>query len=131
VIEYAGTAAPRRGGTRGLGIALVCSGIAVLPWLLVPAGTLPATVRVSNWSTAWRGLDVLEALGPVTAGFLLLRRNPRRCLTAALLVVDVRVDVTTSVWGTEPVTAVVMALGAELALATLCAVLAVRPLPRE
>ncbi|WP_456302942.1 hypothetical protein [Streptomyces mirabilis] len=60
-----------------------------------------------------------------------LRRDPRRCLTAtataALLVVDVWFDVTTP--GPEPATAVVMAVCAELPMAALCTVLAVRALP--
>lgn len=118
---------------RRLGALLVGCGIAVLPWILVLAACLPTTVRVSNWSMAWIGLDALEALGLVTTGWLLLRRDPRRCLTAAatavLLLVDVWVDVTTSAWGTELLTAVTLALGAELPLAAVCAVLAVRSLP--
>lgn len=129
-----GPAGPASRGARGLGVALVCCGVAVLPWLLVLAGSLPGTTRVSHWDTVWIGLDVLEALGLVTTGCLVLRRDPRRCLpaaaTAALLVVDVWVDVTTSASGTELVTAVAMAAVVELPLAALCTVLAVRSFPR-
>ncbi|WP_323138670.1 hypothetical protein [Streptomyces mirabilis] len=62
----------------------------------------------------------------------MLRRDPRRCLTAtataALLVVDAWFDVTTSRPGPGLATAVAMAVGAELAMAALCTVLAVRAL---
>ncbi|MET7685435.1 hypothetical protein [Streptomyces sp. NPDC005423] len=122
-------------GSRRLGTLLVCCGLAVLPWILALAAFLPSTVRVSNWSTAWVGLDALEALGLVTSGCLLLRRDARGSLTAAataaLLLVDVWVDVTTSAGGWERVEAVAMGLGAELPLAAVCAVLAVRSLPRR
>jgi hypothetical protein len=106
----------------------------MLPWLVALAKTLPTTTRVQHWSTAWVGLDTLEALGLATTGRLLLRRDPRYALTAtataALLVTDAWFDVTTSAAGTELTTAVVMALGIELPMATLCTVLAVRSLQR-
>jgi hypothetical protein len=139
VIEFPGAASPRepvsqrRGGTGCLGVALVCCGIAMLPWLLVLANSLPAADLVPHWSTAWVGLDALEALGLATTGLLLLRRDPRRCLTATatavLLIVDFWFDVTTSTPGAELATAIAMGLGVELPMATLCTALAVRSLP--
>ncbi|QIY68669.1 hypothetical protein HEP84_04765 [Streptomyces sp. RLB1-33] len=124
----------RGGEPRCLSLALVGCGVAMLPWLVVLAKTLPDTMRVRHWSTAWVGLDALEALGLATTGRLLLRRDPRCALTAtataALLVTDAWFDVTTSAAGTEFTTAVVMALCAELPMATLCTLLAVRSLPR-
>jgi hypothetical protein len=90
---------------------------------------------VPNWPALWGGLDAFEALGLVATGFLLLRRDPRRCLTAsataALLVVDAWFDTLTSLPGTEFATAITLALGVELPLATICVVLAVRCLPRH
>ncbi|MFF7601898.1 hypothetical protein [Streptomyces mirabilis] len=63
----------------------------------------------------------------------MLRRDPWRCLTttatAELLVVDAWFDVTTSQPGPVLATAVVMAVCAELPMAALCTVLAVRALP--
>lgn len=97
---------------RCLVLALMCCGVALVVWL-------------------WAGLGALEALGLAATGVLLLRRDPRRCLTAAataaLMVVDAWFDVLTSLPGTELATALAMALGAELPLATLCVVLAVLP----
>lgn len=118
---------------RWLGGALIGCGAAMVPWLVVLADTLPATARVPHWSTAWVGLDALEALGLASTGLMVLRRDPRRCLpaaaTAALLVVDAWFDVTTSRPGPELATAITMALCAELPMAALCTVLAVRALP--
>lgn len=125
---------PRR--TRRLGLALVCCGAATVVWLLGLARSLPATAYVQHWSAMWVGLDALEALGLTATGVLLLRRDAWSCLTAAataaLLVVDAWFDILTSLAaGTELAMALAMALGAELPLATLCVVVAVRSLPRQ
>ncbi|GAA4482935.1 hypothetical protein GCM10023191_003740 [Actinoallomurus oryzae] len=123
-----------RGRARWVGLGLIGSGLALIPWLFVLAVGLPASTTAAHWSTAWVGLDGLEALGLITTGVLLNRRDPRRCLaatvTATLLTVDAWFDVTTAAPGADRATAVAMAAGLELPLAILCAVLAVRTLPR-
>ncbi|WP_367320536.1 hypothetical protein [Streptomyces sp. HUAS ZL42] len=117
-------------GAHRLGLALACCAGVLVPWLLVLATYLPSTVQVRHWSAMWVGLDALEALGLAVTGVLLLRRDPRRCLTAAataaLLVVDAWFDVLTSPPGSEVATALALALarGAELPPATLCVVVA-------
>ncbi|MCW2869942.1 hypothetical protein [Actinacidiphila oryziradicis] len=103
--------APRaRRPPRRVGYALIACGLALLP------------------------LDALEALCLITTGLLTLRRDPRHALvataTAMLLVVDAWFDTTTAAQGSDLVTALAMAVGAELPLAALCTVLAVRALPR-
>ncbi len=114
---------------------LVGLGLALLPWLVVLATTLPSATTVSHWSLAWVGLDCLEAVGLISTGVLLRRGDPRRCLTAmatsVLLVCDAWFDVTTSAPGAEVASAVAMALLVELPLALFCARLAVRALPRR
>jgi hypothetical protein len=119
---------PEPNGTRPLAVVLLCAGVAMLPWLLVLANSLPATE-----SATWIGLDVLEALGLAATGLLMLRRDPRGCLTATatavLLVADAWFDVTTAAPGTELATAAAMALGVELPMAILCAVQAIRSWP--
>ncbi|MCW8378686.1 hypothetical protein [Streptomyces justiciae] len=108
--------------------------MALVLWLLVLAASLPTAAEVQNWSAMWVGLDALEALGLAATGVLLLRGDPHRCLTAAataaLLIVDAWIDVLTSLPGSELAPALAMALGAELPLATLCVVIAVRSIPR-
>ena len=113
---------------------LVGLGLALLPWLVVLATTLPSTTTVPHWSLAWVGLDCLEAAGLISTGVLLRRGDPRRCLTAVatsvLLVCDAWFDITTSAPGADVASAVAMALLVELPLALFCARLALRALPR-
>jgi hypothetical protein len=138
MIEFPGApAAPREARPPSwpgwLGRALIGGGIALLPWLVVLATSLPATTRVSHWSTAWVGLDAFEALGLVATGWLLRRGDLGCCLaaaaTAVLLVVDAWFDMTTAAPGSGLATATAMAACAELPMAALCAVLAIRSLP--
>ncbi|MFF7948954.1 hypothetical protein [Streptomyces griseorubiginosus] len=117
-------------GMRRAGWLLVTCGLALLPWLYVLATGLPATATVTHWPVAWVGLDALEALGLIATGLLAARGDRRHALaaaaTATLLVVDAWFDTTTATPGSDLATAITMALGAELPLATLCARLALR-----
>lgn len=116
-------------------MALVGAGIGMAPWLFVLAAGLPSTTVASHWSTAWVGLDGAEALGLITTGTLLSLKDPRRCLaaaaTATLLVADAWFDVTTAAPGSDRETAAAMAACPEIPLSILCAVLALRALPRR
>lgn len=132
VLFLSRTAVLREQGTidrrRWPGMALIGCGLALLPWLLVLAATLPTAPSVPHWSAAWVGLDALEALGLTATGALLLRRDPRHPLTAAataaLLIVDAWFDIVTSARGAELAAAIAMAAVAELPMAALCVVLA-------
>jgi len=114
-----------------LGLGLTAAGAAMIPWMYVLAKQLPATATVSNWSTAWVGLDAALALGLLSTGVLYTRDDPRHSLTAAataaLLSMDAWFDVNTSAQGADKVTAIAMA-GVELPMAVLCAALAYRGL---
>jgi LPXTG-motif cell wall-anchored protein len=121
----------RRGPGRSvLGGALCACGAAMVPWLFVLARELPKTATAAHWSATWVGLDALEAIGLGTTGLLLRRRDPRAALaasvTATLLLVDAWFDVMTAATGAERATAAAMALGIELPLAALLAVVALR-----
>ncbi|NUS81364.1 MAG: hypothetical protein HOY75_01075 [Streptomyces sp.] len=109
------------------------SGVALVPWLVVLATTLPPTAQVGHWNVAWVGLDALEAVGLVATGLLRRRGDDRHRLTAAatsaLLVVDAWFDTVTAAPGTELAAALAMAVGAELPLAALCAALALKRAP--
>ena len=125
------------GADRHPGLAarlLIGLGLALLPWLVVLATTLPGTATADHWALAWTGLDCLEAAGLISTGVLLRRGDPRRCLTAAatavLLLCDAWFDTTTSAPGAQFGSAVAMAVLVELPLACCCVRLALRALPR-
>ncbi|MFJ6382536.1 hypothetical protein ACIQI7_21340 [Kitasatospora sp. NPDC092039] len=125
---------PDRLPGRRRGLVLAGCGVALLPWLVVLATSLPTTFRAAHWSAAWVGLDALEAVGLITTGLLAARGDRRpaaaAAATAALLTVDAWFDTMTAAGGSELRSALVMALSAELPLAAVCVRLAVRTLPR-
>lgn len=118
---------------RLLGLGLIVAGCCIILWIGVLAAQLPPLAEPSNWNDAWIGLDVLEAAGLLCTGLLLRRQDPRLCVAAAatamLLYTDAWFDVMTAVPG-ERLLSVVMALVAELPTGSLCAVLALRHIPR-
>jgi hypothetical protein len=122
------SATPHRVTGERIGLGLLVGAAAMVPWIYVLSGSLPDTTRVSGWSTAWVGLDVMELFGLLGTGLLLLRRDPRGSLvaavTAALLLVDAWFDVTTSSSGRALAIAIAMALLVELPLCALCALIA-------
>jgi hypothetical protein len=115
-----------------VGLGLLAAAAVMVPWLYLLSVSLPDTTRVSGWSRAWVGLDVMEGLALLGTGLLLLRRDPRvspvAAVTAALLLVDAWFDVTTSSSGRALAVALAMALLGELPLCALCAVIAARGL---
>lgn len=123
---------PRRAMT-WLGRGILLAGLGMLPWLFILARTLPPTAVAAHWSTAWVGLDGLEALGLVTTGLAFIRRYDWLCLpaaiTATLLVIDAWFDVTTSAPGSAATEAIAMAVFAELPTAALCFAIAVLNAP--
>ncbi|MFB4311834.1 hypothetical protein [Actinomadura sp. GTD37] len=121
----------RAADRRWIGWGLVGGAAALMPWMWVLATTMPSTATVSNWSTAWVGLDAMEAAALLGTGVLLLRRDPRYGLGAAaagaLLAADAWFDVATAAPGAGRASAIMLAAGLELPLAALCATLAARP----
>ncbi|MFB7336703.1 hypothetical protein ACFC00_34545 [Streptomyces adustus] len=101
------------------------AGLVLLPWLGYLAGTLPPAE-----AAVWVTLDALEAVMLLAAGSRLLRGDARHrgpaAAAAVLLLADACLDLATSAPGSELAVAVAMALAAELPLAALCLVLAVR-----
>jgi hypothetical protein len=123
-----------RCGRTWLGRALVTVGLGMIPWLVVLAVILPSSARAAHWPAAWIGLDTREGLGLLATGVLLLRRDDRCCLTAAvtaaLVLTDAWFDVTTATPGAALVMSVAMAACAEIPVSVLCAAVAIRTVPR-
>ncbi|HEX6523734.1 MAG TPA: hypothetical protein VF070_27600 [Streptosporangiaceae bacterium] len=110
-----------------LAAALTTGGAGLIPWLVL-ANCVPAIMRAWDWSAAWTGLDSVEALGLLSTGLLMLRKDARYRLTAAatavLLLTDAWLDVATSAPGPGRVLAIVMAACLELPVAVTSAALA-------
>ncbi|WP_328537500.1 hypothetical protein [Streptomyces sp. NBC_00344] len=128
----------RRGASpvvpRWVGPLFAGLGLAMIPWVVYLHTSLAATAHASHWAWTWTGLDALEALGLVSTGLLLRRWDARMSLTAmatsALLVVDAWFDTMTAAPGADLLSAIAMAVCAELPLAAACALVAWRGFPR-
>jgi hypothetical protein len=138
--QRSGQVTPARRGRRRdrlwwLAAALTAGGAGLVPWMVGLATWLPASTRAWNWSTAWTGLDALEALGLLGTGALLIRRDARYRLaatvTATLLLIDAWFDVTTAAPGSARMLAIAMAVFLELPTSAVCGVLAARGYPRK
>jgi hypothetical protein len=107
----------------------------MIPWLVLLAIQLPTSAQAAHWSTAWVGLDAMEAVGLLATGQLHIRRDDRRCLAAAitgtLILIDAWFDVTTALPGTGQLMSVALAVCIEIPVSMLCLALAVRTLPRH
>ncbi len=104
-------------------------GLFLLPWSVVLGLTLPASTFVPDWSLAWMGLDIAEAVAALLTALLLRRGSPRASLPAmagaGVLFADAWFDVCTSGGGLDRWLAVGEALGLELPLAAAAIWLAV------
>jgi hypothetical protein len=104
-------------------------GVFLLPWCAVLGATLPASAHVPNWSLAWVGLDLAEAVAALLTVTLLSRGSPRAAIPAAagaaLLLADAWFDLCTSPPGLDRLLAVGEAVLVELPLAAAAIWLAV------
>jgi hypothetical protein len=129
VIDAEAAGEPRlRHHRRGRLVALAV-GLFLLPWCVVLGMTLPAGTFVPNWSLAWVGLDLAEAVAALLTARLLRRGSPRASIPAmagaGLLFADAWFDVCTSAAGTARLLAVGEAVLVELPLAAAAIWLAV------
>lgn len=121
---------PRRALTRWMIPLYALLAVALLPWVVWLAWTLPARNVASHYRLAWVGFDLLLTGALARTAYLAWRRSPFvvnvASATAALLVVDAWFDVTTSPGGDDLLVSVVLAILVELPLALLSLVLAAR-----
>src|SRR5690349_17323670 len=106
-----------------------CDSAFLLPWCAELGATLPASAHVPNWSLAWVGLDLAEAVAALLTATLLTRGSPRAAIPAsagaALLLADAWFDLCTSSPGLDRLLAVAEAVLVELPLAAAAVWLAV------
>jgi hypothetical protein len=109
---------------RWAGPAFAVCALALLPWIVVIAMTLPSRELSPNYDIAWAGFDSLlfSALACTAGGTLRRSRylGMAASWSAALLVVDAWFDVMTAPSGANRLEAVLMAVLVELPLAGIC-----------
>lgn len=132
-----GVARPAVGRTRahrvlrvpGVTLVTLTSAVALVPWIVHLARSLPTSYVLTGWSSAWVGFDVVLTAVLATTGVLARRHDalwPSAAFaSAALLVADAWFDVTTSGTGGLLVPVLTAAL-LELPLAALLVHHAVR-----
>lgn len=98
--------------------------LALAPWIIVIALTLPSRQLSPNYDLAWAGFDLLLFAALAATAGSAMRRSPYLASTAswaaALLVTDAWFDVMTSPSGLARIEAIAMALLVELPLAATC-----------
>ena len=105
-------------------ILLAVVALALLPWTLWLATTLPTRHVADHWDVAWGGFDVILSISLLATAAALFRwhrfAQGAAMATGALLVADAWFDVTTSKPNDDLIFALVLAVLGELPLATLC-----------
>jgi len=105
-------------------------GLALIPWTLYLAATLPGRHEQHAYALTWAGFDVALAVLLAATGYGLLRGRlwvqGVAAAAAALLVCDAWFDVLGSDPGAERAGAIALALVAELPTAVLCIAIARR-----
>jgi hypothetical protein len=110
---------------RWLGPFAVCFMAGFLPWIVYLSLTIPARSHTSHYDIAWIGFDcamwVVIGMLAFCAFTGRAATGPFAAVAATMLVLDGWFDVTTSQSGGQFLTALILALCAELPLAIICA----------
>jgi hypothetical protein len=97
--------------------------VALIPWLVVLAATLPKHYVAGHWRLAWVGFDTALLVSLALTSYLAWRRRHAvivaAFIAASLLTCDAWFDVTTSLGRVDVAVAVATALLLELPLAIL------------
>jgi hypothetical protein len=121
---------PRRALARWIIPVYALLALALVPWVVWLAWSLPERTVSEHYRLGWVGFDVLLCGALARTAWLAWRRSPFvvnvASATAALLVVDAWFDVTTSPGGQDLVVSALTALCVELPLAVFSLVIAAR-----
>jgi hypothetical protein len=114
--------------SRRTALAYMVMGVALVPWTVFLALTLPRREIDTHYRGAWVGFDILLVVAIVFTAYYAFRMDDRVQLpamaTATLLVVDAWFDVMTAGGGRNTLEAVVMALFVEIPAALFSLLLA-------
>lgn len=125
-LTAAETAAAAPAVAAWVGFVYTAGGIALVPWTVYLAVTLPRTSHSAHYRLAWVGFDILLAFMLLRVGRIAARpRTSDRVELPAtsagtLLLVDAWFDTTTSADTGALIAALVLALVAELPMAAIC-----------
>jgi hypothetical protein len=121
---------PRRVVARWIIPVYAFLAVAIIPWIVWLAWTLPQRSVSSHYRLAWVGFDVLLCGALGRTAWLAWRRSPFvvnvAAATATLLIVDAWFDVTTSPGGQDLMVSALLAVLVELPLATFSLIIAGR-----
>lgn len=127
-----GAAGRRSFWSRRLWLAILAFGgcVAMIPWTVVLANSLPDRYVTLHWSTTWVGFDSLLMLSFAVTGLATWRHHRTRwaaaLVTATLLACDAWFDVSTASTVPDVIGSAVTAAAGELPLAALLIFLAHR-----
>jgi hypothetical protein len=114
---------------RAVVVLYAAAGTALLPWALYLLGSLKPHHETGRWDLAWSGFDTGLSLACLLTALAAYRRSwwvgPLAAATGTLLVADAWFDIVLESHD-EELTAVLMAVFAELPLAAVCLWLAFR-----
>ena len=114
--------------SRRAALAYMVMGVALVPWTVYLAITLPKREIDTHYRAAWVGFDILLVVAIVFTAYYAFRMDERVQLpamaTATLLVVDAWFDVSTAGGGRNTLEALVMALFVEIPAALFSLLLA-------
>ncbi len=89
-----------RRGARRMAWIYAAAAVALMPWIVYLAITLPRRDLDTHYRAAWVGFDILLVLAIARTAYLAFRMDPRVQLpavaTATLLIVDAWFDITTA-----------------------------------
>jgi len=97
--------------------------IALLPWIVYLASSLPTRTVANHYRTSWVGFDVFLVISMACTAWLAFKRKRQvelsAVITGTLLIVDAWFDVTTAHSGWPRLEAVLLAVFVELPTAAL------------
>jgi hypothetical protein len=125
------TTTPAPSVRRWLAVLTLAACLAMVPWTVRLAATLPERYVTQHWSVTWVGFDTLLLISFGFTAWATLRRSrsvwAATAVTATLLGCDAWFDVTTASTGADLVVSAITAAGGELPLAAALIYLARRP----
>jgi hypothetical protein len=125
-----GPAAPGPRRRRWLAVVAFGACVAMIPWTVMLAGSLPDRYVTLHWSTTWVGFDSLLMASFAITGLATWRHHRARwaaaLVTATLLACDAWFDVSTASTVTDLVGSAITAALGELPLAALLIYLSLR-----